>query len=96
MTRTASARTTPLGPPASSAEMRDPLRVAACVGCAEALTVGSEVCGRCGTPQVPSERRVVTLLFADLAGYTSLCETRDPEQVHLLVRPVMNALRGIC
>jgi class 3 adenylate cyclase len=39
---------------------------------------------------------VVTLLFADLAGYTTLCETRDPEQVHLLVRPLMTSLRAIC
>jgi class 3 adenylate cyclase len=39
---------------------------------------------------------VVSLLFADLAGYTRLCESRDPEQVHLLVRPAMNALRALC
>lgn len=31
------------------------------------------------------ERRVVTVLFADLVGYTALSETRDPEQVKHLI-----------
>jgi class 3 adenylate cyclase/tetratricopeptide (TPR) repeat protein len=31
------------------------------------------------------ERRIVTVLFADLVGFTSLSETRDPEQVKNLV-----------
>ncbi|HUR51860.1 MAG TPA: adenylate/guanylate cyclase domain-containing protein [Mycobacteriales bacterium] len=47
-------------------------------------------------PAGAAQRRVVTLLFADLAGYTALCETRDPEQVHLLVRPLMDTLRALC
>jgi len=43
-----------------------------------------------------ANRRVVTVLFADLAGYTRLCSTMDVEEVHLLVRPLMNALRRAC
>jgi class 3 adenylate cyclase/tetratricopeptide (TPR) repeat protein len=31
------------------------------------------------------ERRQVTVLFADLAGFTSLAEQRDPEEVHALI-----------
>ena len=31
------------------------------------------------------ERRQVTVLFADLAGFTSLAEERDPEEVHRLI-----------
>ncbi len=31
------------------------------------------------------ERRQVTVLFADLAGFTSLAEQRDPEEVHELI-----------
>jgi class 3 adenylate cyclase/tetratricopeptide (TPR) repeat protein len=31
------------------------------------------------------ERRIVTVLFADLVGYTALSETRDPEQVKRLI-----------
>jgi class 3 adenylate cyclase/tetratricopeptide (TPR) repeat protein len=44
------------------------------------------VCGR-GLPATGrgDERRLVTVLFADLVGYTALAETRDPEQVKNLV-----------
>src|SRR4051812_15177225 len=31
------------------------------------------------------ERRQVTVLFADLAGFTSLAERRDPEDVHAII-----------
>src|SRR5690349_16555861 len=31
------------------------------------------------------ERRQVTVLFADLAGFTSLAEKRDPEDVHRII-----------
>src|SRR5438034_4377683 len=31
------------------------------------------------------ERRQVTVLFADLAGFSALAETRDPEEVHAIV-----------
>ncbi|MGZ4590881.1 MAG: adenylate/guanylate cyclase domain-containing protein [Actinomycetes bacterium] len=43
-----------------------------------------------------TERRLVTLLFLDLSGYTELCHSRDPEEVHLLIRPLMHALRDVC
>ncbi|MFN2540110.1 MAG: adenylate/guanylate cyclase domain-containing protein [Mycobacteriales bacterium] len=38
----------------------------------------------------------MTVLFADLVGYTALCSELDVEEVHLLVRPLMNALRLVC
>ncbi len=38
----------------------------------------------------------MTALFADLTGYTRLCADLDAEDVHLLVRPLMNALRQVC
>ncbi|HVE97566.1 MAG TPA: adenylate/guanylate cyclase domain-containing protein [Mycobacteriales bacterium] len=41
------------------------------------------------------ERRLVTVLFADLAGYTALCARLDPEDVHDVVRPAMRALRSV-
>jgi class 3 adenylate cyclase/tetratricopeptide (TPR) repeat protein len=44
-------------------------------------------CSSCGHPLGArgDERRVATVLFADLVGFTSLSETRDPEQVKNLV-----------
>jgi class 3 adenylate cyclase len=44
---------------------------------------------------VPAERKLGTLLFADLAGYTELGTRLDPEVVHTLVRPAMAALRRL-
>jgi class 3 adenylate cyclase len=48
---------------------------------------GARFCPSCGHAlRTPSdERRVVTVLFGDLVGFTALSETRDPEQVKNLV-----------
>jgi class 3 adenylate cyclase/tetratricopeptide (TPR) repeat protein len=48
---------------------------------------GARFCADCGQDLRlrGDERRVVTVLFADLVGFTGLAETRDPEQVKLLV-----------
>ena len=73
-----------------------PLLQPTCAGCGQHVHAGEEVCGGCGTPTAQAQRRVVTILFADLSGYTALCHDRDPEEVHLLVRPLMNALRRVC
>ena len=39
---------------------------------------------------------MVTVLFADLAGYTRLASTLDIEAVHHLVRPLLEDLRQVC
>src|SRR6478736_3028690 len=41
------------------------------------------------------ERKLVTMLFADLAGYTALAETLDPEEVYGFLRPTMAELQSI-
>ena len=43
-----------------------------------------------------ASRRVVTVVFADLAGYTRLASTLDVETVHRLVRPLLEDLRQTC
>ena len=35
--------------------------------------------------RIEGERKRVTVLFADIAGYTSICEKLDPEQVHQIM-----------
>lgn len=67
-----------------------------CLACDALPAPGDDRCASCGSPLAAPQRRVVTILFADLSGYTSLCAHRDPEDVHLLVRPLMNALRRLC
>src|SRR5215467_4859626 len=40
------------------------------------------------------ERKVVTVLFADLVGFTSRAETLDPEDVEAILRPYHERLRA--
>jgi class 3 adenylate cyclase/tetratricopeptide (TPR) repeat protein len=41
-----------------------------------------------------AERKFAVALFADLSGYTALCQRLDPEDVDGTVRPLMAALRA--
>ena len=41
------------------------------------------------------ERRLVTVLFADLSGFTALAESMDPEDVHAFLEPAMAELADI-
>ncbi len=62
---------------------------AACAGCATALPAGARFCPACGravaADPAGEERRLVTVLFADLVGFTALAEHRDPESVKELL-----------
>ena len=64
-----------------------------CPACGSDLPADARDCPTCGEPVLPSERKVVTVLFADLAGYTAMAETLDPEEVYGAVRPWMTDLR---
>jgi class 3 adenylate cyclase len=41
------------------------------------------------------ERKLVTMLFADLAGFTALSESLDPEEIYGFLRPTMAELQAI-
>src|SRR5918995_7506948 len=58
-----------------------------CSTCGAEVPDGARFCPTCGADlQVRGdERRVVTVVFADLVGFTGLSEHRDPEQVKGLV-----------
>ena len=43
--------------------------------------------------RLPEERRQVTVLFADLSGYTAVAERMDPEAVKALVDRALHAPR---
>lgn len=49
---------------------------------------------RAGEVQEP-ERRLVSVVFADLTGFTAASGERDPEEVHALLSPVMSRLEVI-
>ena len=73
----------------------------ACASCGATLVGNEKFCGECGAPATtgvapgtgaPSareapvaERRLVSVLFADLVGFTTLSESRDSEEVRELL-----------
>ena len=58
-----------------------------CPSCHAEVAEGARFCSACGfeLTRREDERRVVTVLFADIVGFTGLSEDRDPEQVKNLV-----------
>jgi class 3 adenylate cyclase/tetratricopeptide (TPR) repeat protein len=61
-----------------------------CASCGAAVPDGARFCPQCGQQVATAtgateERRIVTVLFADLVGFTTLSEHLDPEQVKRLV-----------
>jgi class 3 adenylate cyclase/tetratricopeptide (TPR) repeat protein len=76
--------------------------VVACPACGSANEPGDRFCGACGTaltaaaepPRAPAtERRIVSVLFADLVGFTALSGPRDPEEVRELLSGYFDAAR---
>ncbi len=61
--------------------------MAVCPTCGANAPSGARFCPECGAAIIlrPDERRLVTVLMADIVGFTSLSERADPEHVKNLV-----------
>ena len=67
----------------------------ACPECAEVVALELAYCTRCGSAMAPGEaepvireeRKVVSVLFADLVGFTGRAEKLDPEDVRRMLSP---------
>ncbi len=70
-----------------------------CSRCGQENPAGARFCNACAAPLAVDdetrleERKVVTVLFADLVGFTSRAERMDPEEVRSLLRPYHARLR---
>ncbi|HEY1345316.1 MAG TPA: adenylate/guanylate cyclase domain-containing protein, partial [Streptosporangiaceae bacterium] len=71
-----------------------------CPSCGHRNQRGAKFCSECGValvkarPPTYEERKVVTVLFADLVGFTSRAEQMDPEDVRALLSPYYARLRA--
>ena len=79
-----------------------------CPACGAANSADSKFCGECGAtlasttraaseaafvPEAATERRLVSVLFADLVGFTTISETRDPEEVRDILSKYFDTCR---
>src|SRR2546428_3868193 len=68
-----------------------------CPKCGAGMPADYVYCGRCGTRlespgEVEGETRQVTVLFADISGFTALAERLDPEELHENMRTAWDAI----
>ena len=74
-----------------------------CSACGAANEPDDAFCGECGATlgesaapvQPAAERRLVSVLFADLVGFTTLSESRDAEEVRELLSRYFDACRRL-
>jgi class 3 adenylate cyclase/tetratricopeptide (TPR) repeat protein len=80
--------------------------MATCRHCGASVPAAFRFCGTCGSPVdptqddttvpdgagLPEQRRVVSVLVADLEGSTQLATTLDAEDLHHTVQPLLDAL----
>src|SRR5438445_2245653 len=71
-----------------------------CPNCGLDNPEGFKFCGNCASPLeaspgpvVTEERKVVTVLFCDLVGFTAQSEQADPEDVRAMLSPYHHRLR---
>src|SRR2546425_5794608 len=71
-----------------------------CPACGQENPPGARFCNACGAPlparahALPEERKVVTVLFADLVGFTARAEKLDPEDVRAILTPYFARVRS--
>jgi class 3 adenylate cyclase/tetratricopeptide (TPR) repeat protein len=70
--------------------------MAVCRSCGADLPAAARFCASCGAPvsaRFGDERKVVTVLFADLVGSTATGSEQDPEEFGAAIRPQLARMR---
>src|SRR5919201_23309 len=70
-----------------------------CARCGQENPEGAKFCSECGAPLAESarageERRIVSILFVDLVGFTARAEALDPEDVREFLTPYHEHVRA--
>src|SRR5687768_12006153 len=71
-----------------------------CASCGQENPAGAQFCNACAAalatdaPKNREERKVVTVLFADVVGFTARAERMDPEEVRRFIQPLHARLRS--
>ena len=70
-----------------------------CARCGQENPEGSSFCNACGAPlaepgRTAEERRVVSIVFVDLVGFTARSEQLDPEDVRAILTPYYERVRA--
>jgi class 3 adenylate cyclase len=73
--------------------------VPSCTKCGQENPDGAKFCNACGAVltqpgHVGEERRVVSVLFVDLVGFTARAESLDPEDVRAFLAPYYESVRA--
>jgi class 3 adenylate cyclase/tetratricopeptide (TPR) repeat protein len=81
------------------------LRALTCRSCGSEVVAGARFCSSCGADQgaptvvAPAQpvasRRITSVLFGDLVGFTAMSETRDQEQVRELLSRYFEECRAV-
>jgi class 3 adenylate cyclase len=72
--------------------------MATCAGCGLESPEAARFCSACGAALTPAEpvdeeRRIVSVVFVDLVGFTTRAEALDPEDVRALLTPYHHVVR---
>ncbi|HEX3343637.1 MAG TPA: adenylate/guanylate cyclase domain-containing protein, partial [Polyangiaceae bacterium] len=70
--------------------------MARCAVCGQENPEGARFCFACGSPfaePADEERRIVSVVFVDLVGFTGQAEELDPEDVRAVLAPYHHAVR---
>ena len=69
-----------------------------CTRCGQENAAGARFCNACGNQlgatETREERKIVTVLFVDLAGFTARADHLDPEDVRAILTPYYARLRS--
>ena len=85
----------PLAQDCSACGQENPAVNNFCANCGSSLVPGDPAPDAVPTNRESAERRFISVLFADLVGFTTFSETRDPEEVRAMLTRYFDRSREV-